>query len=317
MNATDSAALFECYVRTPDFLEHASTLELSPVLWDIFSLTEKRTTAADVSRNLGIEPAVAHLGLRELATHKLLRPHVQRWNEHRAAAAHVPPAAEPQPAPPPPIVARAPVPATPVPTPRPAPPHTPPPGPSLPTPLPAVAVRTAPVAPAPAPLHQTPPAAPVVPTAPLHPAAAAPREIRILIAADGSRRRPPADPAGLIRLALRRSPFAPVRTSAAPHATAAAPATTVGWPLRPILDAIGRKGGGGVTGQLLAYRVFLRIPADLLDRAGLHSLNLADNGFTIRDPELYAALRRSAREVAGVEVAVGTDASETSALACP
>jgi len=315
MNAKDSAALFECYVRTPDFLEHASALELSPVLWDIFSLTEKRTTAADVSRSLGIEPSVAHLGLRELATHNLLRPHVQRWNEHRAAAAQIPPPAEPQPAPPPAIVARAPVPATAVPTPRPALPHTPPPAPSLPAPLPAVAIRTAPVAPAPAPLPRPQPA-PVVPTAPIRTAAIAPREIRILVAAPGVRRRPPADPAGLIRLSLRRSPFAPVRADVAPTTPSAAPAPAAGWPLRPILDAIGRK-GGGVVGQLLAYRVFLRVPADLLDRAGLHSLSLADNGFIIRDPELYAALCRSAREVAGVEVSTVTDAPESSALVSP
>ena len=298
MNAKDSAALFECYVRTPDFLEHASALELSPVLWDIFSLTEKRTTAADVSRSLGIEPSVAHLGLRELATHNLLRPHVQRWNEHRAAAAQVPPSAEPQPAPPPAIVARAPMPTTAVPTPRPALPHTPPPAPSLPAPLP----------------RQQP--APVVPTASKRTAAIAPHEIRILVAAPGVRRRPPTDPAGLIRLSLRRSPFAPVRAVAASTVPSAAPAPTAGWPLRPILDAIGRK-GGGVVGQLLAYRVFLRVPADLLDRAGLHSLSLADNGFIIRDPELYAALCRSAREVAGVEVSTVTDAPESSALVSP
>ena len=298
MNAKDSAALFECYVRTPDFLEHASTLELSPVLWDIFSLTEKRTTAADVSRSLGIEPSVAHLGLRELATHNLLRPHVQRWNEHRAAAAQIPPATEPQPAPPPAIVARAPMPTTAVPTPRPALPHTPPPAPSLPAPLP----------------RQQP--APVVPTASKRTAAIAPHEIRILVAAPGVRRRPPTDPAGLIRLSLRRSPFAPVRTDAASTVPSVAPAPTAGWPLRPILDAIGRK-GGGVVGQLLAYRVFLRVPADLLDRAGLHSLSLADNGFIIRDPELYAALCRSAREVAGVEVPTVTDAPESSALVSP
>ena len=298
MNAKDSAALFECYVRTPDFLEHASALELSPVLWDIFSLTEKRTTAADVSRSLGIEPSVAHLGLRELATHNLLRPHVQRWNEHRAAAAQIPPATEPQPAPPPAIVARAPMPTTAVPTPRPALPHTPPPAPSLPAPLP----------------RQQP--APVVPTASKRTAAIAPHEIRILVAAPGVRRRPPTDPAGLIRLSLRRSPFAPVRTDAASTVPSVAPAPTAGWPLRPILDAIGRK-GGGVVGQLLAYRVFLRVPADLLDRAGLHSLSLADNGFIIRDPELYAALCRSAREVAGVEVSTVTDAPESSALVSP
>ena len=298
MNAKDSAALFECYVRTPDFLEHASALELSPVLWDIFSLTEKRTTAADVSRSLGIEPSVAHLGLRELATHNLLRPHVQRWNEHRAAAAQIPPATEPQPAPPPAIVARAPMPTTAVPTPRPALPHTPPPAPSLPAPLP----------------RQQP--APVVPTASKRTAAIAPHEIRSPVAAPGVRRRPPADPAVLIRLSLRRSPFAPVRAVAASTVPSAAPAPTAGWPLRPILDAIGRK-GGGVVGQLLAYRVFLRVPADLLDRAGLHSLSLADNGFIIRDPELYAALCRSAREVAGVEVSTVTDAPESSALVSP
>ena len=53
--------------------------------------------------------------------------------------------------------------------------------------------------------------------------------------------------------------------------------------------------------QLLAYRVFLRIPSEIAAAAGLSSLSLVDDDFTVQDPRLIDALFESARIVAGLE----------------
>ncbi|HLP08402.1 MAG TPA: hypothetical protein VK178_09560, partial [Opitutaceae bacterium] len=127
-------------------------------------------------------------------------------------------------------------------------------------------------------------------------------EVRFTLGPKPGRRRPPAEAAGTIRFALRRGGVVCERPPVSPATVApAAAANAEGWRLRPLLEALVRRGGGGVQGQLLAYRVFLRVPAELLDRAGLHSLNLVEDDFVIREPELYAAIRRSMREVAGFE----------------
>ncbi len=280
MNPPLPSAILESYVRTPDFEDHAATLELSPALWDIFALTENRVTAAAVARELGIEAAAAHLGLRELAGHRLVRQHVQSWRDYRSAT--------PAPA------ARPPETAAPVPT------HVTP-VPATPPPAPAPAVAATPVVTAPVAI-------------PVHPVAvsSAPKEIRFAVTPPGHRRQA-ATPSGVIRLSLRRT--TPPPAAAVPPTGSSASAA--GWRLRPILDAISRHGGGTVTGQLLAYRVFLGIPGELLDRAGLYSLSLTANDFTIRDPEFYAALRHSVREVAGLELATIDCAVEPSVPALP
>ena len=90
---------------------------------------------------------------------------------------------------------------------------------------------------------------------------------------------------------------------ASPHPSPSAPISSAkGLRLRPILDAIGAKAGGGVAGQLLVYRVFLQIPTKLMQAAGLHSLNLVDDHFTIPNPSLRAALAEAARQHAGVDI---------------
>lgn len=83
---------------------------------------------------------------------------------------------------------------------------------------------------------------------------------------------------------------------------AAADTKTAGLRLRPVLDLIGAKAGGGIAGQLLIYRVFLQIPTELMHAAGIHSLNLVDDAFTLHHPALIAALAESARRHAGVDI---------------
>jgi hypothetical protein len=284
MSTTPPTAVFECYVRTPDFEKHAVSLELSPALWDIFALTEERTSAADVVRRLGIDFAVAQLGLHELVHCRLLRKHVQRWQDYRAAKAPVPVA--PAVVLPAPVSVLPPVVVPPMVVPR-----------SSVTSPPAQEALTIAPAVLPAPVPRTA----LLPIAVAKPAKAiVPQEIRFSVGPAQGRRSPPDESRHLIRFSLRRA-------SVATGTDAAALSPPLGtesgsWRLRPILDAIVRHGGGGVPGQLLTYRVFLRVPAELLDQAGLHSLNLTDDAFTIHNPELHAAILKSMREVAGLEV---------------
>ena len=73
--------------------------------------------------------------------------------------------------------------------------------------------------------------------------------------------------------------------------------------LRPVIQAIETKGGGGISGQLLVYRVFLRVPFGSLYDEGITSLKLVDDESAVRNPDLKAAILQAAREVAGVELA--------------
>ncbi|MBW8780712.1 MAG: hypothetical protein JF599_02325 [Verrucomicrobia bacterium] len=104
----------------------------------------------------------------------------------------------------------------------------------------------------------------------------------------------------------RPAPAMSLRIEASrPLASSASPVTKTpadGLRLRPVLDAIGAKAGGGIAGQLLVYRVFLQIPTELMQAAGLHSLSLVDDHFTLRHPALRAALAETARRHAGVDI---------------
>ena len=81
------------------------------------------------------------------------------------------------------------------------------------------------------------------------------------------------------------------------------PSTNSPMKLRPVINAIETKGGGGISGQLLVYRVFLRVPFGSLYDEGITSLKLVDENSTVRNPDLKAAILDAAREVAGVELA--------------
>lgn len=73
------------------------------------------------------------------------------------------------------------------------------------------------------------------------------------------------------------------------------------WLVQPVLDSLRAKAGGDpLVGQLLAYRVFLRVPADLLQAAGIRSVCLIEPDLRINDPRLKAAIEQALREVAGL-----------------
>lgn len=75
------------------------------------------------------------------------------------------------------------------------------------------------------------------------------------------------------------------------------------WRLRPVLDAISAKGGGGIPGQLLVYKVFLQVPADLLKASGIESVNTVSDSLVVRDVRLRSAIIEAARQHAGIDVA--------------
>ncbi len=69
--------------------------------------------------------------------------------------------------------------------------------------------------------------------------------------------------------------------------------------LKPLLDFIIGHSGGGTVGQLAVYRVFLKVPNELLRQAGIRSLNLVGADFTINDPMLKRSLLAAVEEVLG------------------
>ncbi len=142
------------------------------------------------------------------------------------------------------------------------------------------------------PLSTPPKAVAPAPTPAVHRQAVRPTPISFRISSpDATTVRPPA-------ISLRIAPGG-ITTLAQPNPT---PAKTSMWKLRPVLDAIGGKAGGGVAGQLLIYRVFLQIPTELMQAAGLHSLSLINNDFTVTHPEFRSALAEAARKHADVDI---------------
>lgn len=88
----------------------------------------------------------------------------------------------------------------------------------------------------------------------------------------------------------------------APGSTPAAAEPAPGWKLRPALDAIAQSAGGGVPGQLLVYKVFLQLPAELLKAAGIESVATVGPDFVLRDARLRDSLVDAARAHAAVDL---------------
>jgi hypothetical protein len=74
-----------------------------------------------------------------------------------------------------------------------------------------------------------------------------------------------------------------------------------GLHLKSVINFIVQHAGGGTVGQLAVYRVFLRVPAPLLQAANIRSLKMVDESLTLHSPELIAAVLRAVRETLHVE----------------
>ncbi len=81
----------------------------------------------------------------------------------------------------------------------------------------------------------------------------------------------------------------------------AAPAKEPG-PLKlgRLVQLVRERAGGGSLGQLAVYRIFLKIPQELLQSAGIEQLDLDATDLEIGHPQLADALRDKACELLGV-----------------
>lgn len=270
MSTKKSAAtrLADRYIRCEDFAARIDGVELAPEVWAVFAQLAQSRTAAELAAHLKLDVEAVNAALRRLVRRKLIRKHALTWRDYAATTA--------------------PFPATSTAT-------------TFESPVTApIATATSVAAPY-APSRSVPPFY-VQPAADNAPASPRSPIISLRIASTTT----PVRPAPAISLRIG----APPRPVSAPSAlnlnlspsTGGGDRAAAGLRLRPILDAIGAKAGGGVAGQLLVYRVFLQIPTELMQAAGIHSLNLVDDHFTLTHPELRAALAETARRHAGVDI---------------
>lgn len=257
------------YARREDYESRIDHVELPVEAWTVFAELAQPASVEELVPRTRLAAAVVQTALDQLVTAELVRKSAMSWRDFTALKAAIP----------------APFPATgtsasivsvktlDVPT--------PPPWPEPEARLPA-APTAKPDVPKPA-----PPPAPAPRRSP--PARVAPVSFRIS-SSNTDRRRPS------LSLRLCRSGFTAASAPAEP------PSRTTVWKLRPVLDAIGGKAGGGVAGQLLIYRVFLNIPTELMHAAGLHSLSLVKSDFTVTHPGFRAALAEAARRHADVDI---------------
>lgn len=72
------------------------------------------------------------------------------------------------------------------------------------------------------------------------------------------------------------------------------------WLIKPLLDFVRAKAGGGSLGQLAVYRTFLKVPQELLKASKVEQLDLDSPDIQISDVTLLNAIRKGATEVLGV-----------------
>ena len=267
-------AIADRYVRCDDFSKRVEGVEFAPEVWAVFARLEEPRNAPELAAALSLEPETVQAAIRRLLRRKLIRKHVLGWRDFATSTASTAPntptasAAPTAPSATPPPPAPEPSPLIPIPF--------PPPPLRAPNPVISVTVKEAVPAPRPAP---------------------APDADTPLVSLCVGPARPPAPPEKAL-VVLR---FGSSAVPAAPLASPATPAAG-GWRLRPVIDAIGARAGGGLAGQLLVYRVFLQVPTDLLQTAGLHSLSLVDEHFTVNHAPLREAIVEAARHHADVDL---------------
>jgi hypothetical protein len=264
MKTSATTRLADRYIRCEDFAARIEGVELAPDVWAVFAQLAQSQTAAEIARHLKLDVESVSAAIRRLVRRKLVRKHVLAWRDYAATAAPLPSSAT----------------------------TTTFEAPSAPVSAP-VATTTGVAAPY-SPSRSVPPF--YVTSAPAAPAAPAPVPRSPIISLRI------ASPAATPRIAPAMSLRIEASRSFIPSASPAMKAPADGLRLRPVLDAIGAKAGGGIAGQLLVYRVFLQIPTELMQAAGLHSLSLVDDHFTLRHPELRAALAETARRHAGIDI---------------
>ncbi|MFQ3669936.1 MAG: hypothetical protein SNJ84_00600 [Verrucomicrobiia bacterium] len=72
--------------------------------------------------------------------------------------------------------------------------------------------------------------------------------------------------------------------------------------LGALIEFIVQQAPSQTEGQLAAYRIFLRVPPDLLKRNGIVSLSLLEDSTLVNDPELQTALLSATESILGTAV---------------
>jgi hypothetical protein len=267
----------DVFKRPRDFDDRALGVSLRPYEWEVLLSLDGRTPLVQLLRQMGLEELDADEVADELAGKSLMDQCVVTYGEFMRERGM--PAPGPSPAivasagPLPPVVAppTAPTVAPPTVAPTPiAPPQT----------STALSLDTTPA------MIPTPP----VPEPPVKSqtngsiAAASSHVIRATI-------KPPPP-----RLAFSLRPGA-----AAPHIAVG----ITGYKLKPLFDFIIDKAGGDalpkVAAQLAVYRVFRRVPRELVLADNIHSLNIADPTIEVHNKELYDAIIRAIEATFGVK----------------
>lgn len=318
------AAYLDSHRRVEDFSLRAEALEFPPRQWELLSLVDGRRTAAQIGLRLELPAEVVWSHLCKLERMGLV---VQNripcpWTETPAASEVTDETqaevcmlfspAEPR------HTGSAPAGEPPVPVEKPAPALVP--AVSIPV---AVAREVAPVVqlqlgraqrkvepaamPVPAPASASAPASSAAPSS-----VKAVGAVQLCLGrtrpASGAQQSTEGQGATAATLAARANPRpesakaatqVPSVAASKPVEAAAAPGAGA-WPIRPVLEAIRRKAGeDAMLSQLLAYRVFLRVPAQLLEESGIRSVSLIDPNLMITSPALREALAKSLQEVTG------------------
>jgi hypothetical protein len=312
---TKTTALADRYLRSDDYATLVEGITLAPEVWAVFAHLEQPHSAAELAAKTQLDIEAVQASLRRLVRRKLIRKHVLGWRDYAASQPLPVPVTAPAVAAVVPAPVMAPVPpvvATPVVAVAP-----------LPEVVAVVAPTVAPVVVAASVVAAVEPAVPV----PVVPAVPVVRPVTFCVRIGAERpRRPVAAPLVQLRLtsaspALRVATVTAQTVEFSPSpatdsatdmavgpATSAAPAMATasggesGWRLRPVMDAIGAKAGGGLAGQLLVYRVFLQVPPELMQAGGLHSLSLVDDHFSVTHAPLRSAIIDAARTHADVEI---------------
>lgn len=142
------------------------------------------------------------------------------------------------------------------------------------------------------------------PIEPLKPAIAeAPKAVEVStivepFKADDAR---PAAPSLPVKDVQGKVSFTLRKRSSSPPALVAPPPETAFGPLRvqSLIHFIRERSGGTSLGQLAVYRVFLKVPQELLESAGFDQLDLENTDAEITDPVLAETIREKTCEVTG------------------
>lgn len=256
----------DVFKRPRDFDDRALGVSLRPYEWEVLLALDGRTPLVQLLRRMGLEELNADDVADELAGKSLMDQCVVTYGEFMRERGT-----------PTPLADAAVISVPPVPSPSPAPTMTPP--------LPASIDNT------PA-MISTPPVA-IAPLAPPSngapkPSAAAPVPAAPLISTTIK----PAPP----RLAFSLKPG-----TTAPYIAVG----LTGYKLKPLFDFIIDKAGGDalpkVAAQLAVYRVFRRVPRELVLADNIHSLNIADPTIEVHNKDLYDAIVRAIEATFGVK----------------